>query len=134
MQTIQKRNRVHRELAETWARMTRYLGMPGQTPGEIEGFDEYKTRTRTEYRAALTRSIPELRKQIEAARIELAKPQRRIWDGGEVRCGDIIHDGTCHAIPGVRGPCAIKRRLCGPCATYDRGGEGCGEVLERHAQ
>lgn len=58
---------------------------------------------------------------------------RRIGDGGEVRCGDIMHDGTCH------GDCGLSRRLCGECCrTVERDGRremaceaGCGEVLER---
>ncbi len=61
----------------------------------------------------------------------MTAPERHIGDGGEIRCGDVMH--------------GVSRRLCGGCSrlvdvveTDDRivgsrmaRPEGCGEVLER---
>jgi hypothetical protein len=64
--TITKRNKIHRKLATTYARLTRYLGTP--TPGETETHAEHIVRTQAEYKRALTKSVPGLRQAIEAAR------------------------------------------------------------------
>lgn len=64
--TITKRNKIHRKLATTYARLMRYLGTP--TPGETETHAEYVARTQAEYARALTQSVPGLRQAITAAR------------------------------------------------------------------
>jgi hypothetical protein len=66
--TITKRNKIHRKLATTYARLSRYLGTPGETPGETETHAEYVTRTQAEYESALAKGVPELHQAITAAR------------------------------------------------------------------
>jgi len=66
--TITKRNKIHRKLATTYARLARYLGAPGETPGETETHAEYVTRIQAEYKRALTKGVPGLRQAITAAR------------------------------------------------------------------
>jgi hypothetical protein len=80
--TITKRNKTHRQLAATYARLTRYLGKPGEIPGEIETHDEYSTRTRSEYAHALTLGVPMLRRTIEAARAMISCCPHRIGVAG----------------------------------------------------
>src|SRR6266496_5896622 len=63
MSTIAKR-KIHRQLAETYALFSRYLG----APGKAETHGEYVARVRRVYERARTRSVPILRRQIGAVR------------------------------------------------------------------
>jgi hypothetical protein len=72
---IEKRNRIHRSLAETYAQLTRYLGPPGNTPGETETYAHGIIRTLAEYERALKRGVPELQRMVEAARQQIRRQQ-----------------------------------------------------------
>ncbi len=128
--TITKRNRTHRALALAYARTTQYLGPRGETPAE-QPFAVRLAHIEATYQRALTLGIPVLRQLIDEARAEIrrtieATRQRHIGDGGEVRCGDLMHDGGCHDT------CEVSRRLCGECCQSDAAfADGCGLLLER---
>jgi hypothetical protein len=82
--TITKRNKIHRRLADTYTRLSRYLGAPGEIPGETETHDEYVMRTRSEYARALTQSVPMLRRAIDTARATISCCPHRIGAAGKI--------------------------------------------------
>lgn len=63
----------------------------------------------------------------DPAMLRAAAPGRHIGDGGEVRCGDLMHDSTCHDT------CSVSRRLCGDCCQQEAAdSDGCGMLLESY--
>ena len=130
--TITKRNRVHHQLARTYAETSQYLGRRGETPAE-QPSATCRAHIEVTYQRALALGIPVLRCLLDEARAEIgrmidATRQRHIGDGGEVRCGDLMHDGTCHDT------CSVSRRLCGDCCQINAAHpDGCGGVLETWA-
>lgn len=130
--TIIKRNRAHRTLAIAYARTTQYLGRRGETPAE-QPSAACLAHIEATYQRVLALGIPVLRRLLDEARAEIQRRiestrQRHIGDASEVRCGDLMHDGTCHDT------CWVSRRLCGDCCQPDAAAQdGCGMLLERWA-
>jgi hypothetical protein len=126
---ISKRNRIHSDLARTYAETTKYIGHRGETPAE-QSRATCAAHVEATYQRALALGIPALRRLLDEARAEIRRTiettrQRYIGDNHEVRCGDFMHDGTCHD------RCGVSRRLCGECCQPDaRDQDGCGSLLE----
>lgn len=86
-------------------------------------------------------SAPTLAEQWGGFAAVHLRTERHAGDGGEVRCGDLLHD-HCHATGTQTGSstCGVQRRLCGGCSRLvddERGianADGCGEVLERSTE